>query len=229
MGERTPSLKDQNAPTIRLFVGGVVLAFIVSHLGSDVVSDDLTLSSLPSALDPLRLGASAVGGVFSLLLLNLLPTPAKGWLVYWRRQDVLPGSRAFSELGPQDKRLDMEALASVYGRLPTAPHEQNRLWYRIYQKHEGRPGIRDAHKSYLLYRELTSVSLLLLVLLAIASGLALQTPGRVEWVFAALLAGVYVLAAVNARNSGSRLVTNVLAAENAETDRGHSKSPVVLV
>lgn len=227
MSEPVISLKDQNASTLRLFVGGVVLAFVVLHSGASLIDADLTLSSLPSSLDPIRLGVPVVGGVFSLLLLNLLPTPVKGMLVYWRRHDALPGSRAFTDLGPKDERVDMGVLESALGQLPTVPTEQNQLWYRIYQKHEDRPGVRDAHKSYLLYRELASVSLLLLGLLVLASALALGMPGRIEIVFALLLTGVYLLAAVNARNSGSRFVTNVLAAETAEAGPERPASQIV--
>jgi hypothetical protein len=231
MSEPSKSLKDQNAPTLRLFVGGVVLAYVVAYIGADAVPDGLTLSSLLGALDPLRTGAAAVGGVFSLLLLNLLPTPIKETLVYWRRRDVLPGSRAFTDLGPRDGRVDMAALGYVHGPFPQTPQEQNQLWYRIYQKHEARSGVRDAQKSYLLYRELASVSLLLLVLLVAGSLLAflltVRAPGRLEGMFAALLMGVYVLAAVNARNSGTRLVTNVLAVEGAEADGKRPASPIL--
>ena len=231
MSEPPKSLKDQNAPTIRLFVGGVVLAYIVAYVGADVVPDGLALSSLPGALDPLRAGAAAVGGVFSLLLLNLLPTPVKETLVYWRRRDVLPGSRAFTELGPRDARVDMATLESVHGPLPQVPQGQNQLWYQIYQKNESQPGVRDAQKSYLLYRELASVSLLLLALLLVgtlfAFALVPRDPGALEGLFTALLLGVYFLAAVNARNSGTRFVTNVLAVEGAKASGERPKSPIL--
>jgi len=218
MSDASTSLKDQNALTIRLFVGGVVLVFLAFHLGAGVLTGGLNLEALADSLDPLRLSASAIGGVLSLLLLNLLPTPVKGMLVYWRRRNVLPGSRAFTDLGPKDERVDMDALRRTYGPLPTEPATQNKLWYRIYQKREDRPGVRDAQRSYLLYRDLASVSLLLLGLLVVASAVLLRLPGRVEWVFACLLVGVYVLAAINARNSGHRFVTNVLAAESADAN-----------
>ena len=209
MAEAT--LKDQNVSTIRLFVGGVVLAFAALHLGADVVGETLTPSSIAASVDPYRLAVSAVGGVFSLLLLNLLPPSAKAALVFWRVRDVLPGARAFTVIGPRDERVDLGALATTYGDLPTSPAQQNRQWYRIYREREGEPGVRDAHRSYLLYRELASVSVLLLVLLIVASAAVIGAPFQLTLLFGVLLGGVYVLAAVNARHSGERLVANVLA------------------
>lgn len=213
MAETT--LKNQNTSTIRLFVGGVVLAFAVLHLGADVVQGSLTPSSIVASMDPFRVAVSAIGGVFSLLLLNLLPPSVKATLVFWRVRDVLPGARAFTSIGRRDERVDLDALEATYGDLPTAPAEQNRQWYRIYRKHESEPGVRDAHRSYLLYRELASVSVLLLGLLFVASTMVLRAPLRLTLLFGVLLGGVYVLAAVSARHSGERMVANVLAAASA--------------
>jgi hypothetical protein len=215
MSEAPRTLKEQNAMTIRLFVGGVALLFIATHAWPDLRGASVTLSALPAALDPARLSVSALGGIFSLLLLNLLPTRVKEVLVHWRLWDVLPGHRAFSQIGPRDARVDMKSIAAARGELPVKPADQNRLWYRLYREHEGSPGVRDAHKSYLLYRELATVSFLLLLLLVPASAFLLRASRDVQVLFAALLGGVYFLAAINAKNSGVRFVGNVLAAASA--------------
>ena len=210
-----PKLKDQNLNTLRVFVGGVVAAYVAARLGVNFLSSGQAVTSYASLLDPTCTGLAAIGGVFSLLLLNLIPTPVKDKLVHWRRRDVLPAHRAFSEIGPQDSRVDLEHIAARRGALPTDPVAQNKLWFKIYKANETSPGVENAHKSYLLYRELASVALLLLVLLVVVTALAFRMPSSVEVIFCGLLVGVYVLAATSARNTGARFVSNVLAAESA--------------
>jgi len=73
----------------------------------------------------------------------------------------MPGSRAFTEIGPADHRVDMDALQSQFGNLPTQPAKQNLFWYRIYKAYRGDLGIADASKAYVAARDLTVLNLLL--------------------------------------------------------------------
>jgi hypothetical protein len=94
--------------------------------------------------------------------------------------------------------------------LPSAPAEQNSLWYKLYRWVDGDVPVAEAHRSYLLFRDMTAMSALLLLL--VPSALYLSGAREASLLIAAaLFGGQYLATAVAARNSGVRFVTNVLA------------------
>ena len=158
----------------------------------------------------LRPTAAAVAPVVVLLLTSLLPSEAKAVLVFWRLRDTLPGHRAFSIHAMKDPRIDMEALRKNVGAFPESPRDQNATWYRLYKKIESEVTVAQAHRHYLLFRDLATLSLLLTPLATLTFYFLGVAPVAVG-LAAALLVGQYVATAVAARNNGVRLVTNVLA------------------
>ena len=108
-----------------------------------------------------RASISAAAPVIVLLLSSLLSSDAKAILVFWRFRDTLPGHRAFSVHAMKDSRIDMEALRKNVGAFPDAPREQNTTWYRLYKKVESEVIVAQAHRHYLLFRDLAALSLLL--------------------------------------------------------------------
>ena len=145
----------------------------------------------------------------------LLPAEWKATLVYWRIKDTLPGHRAFSKHAPSDPRIDLESLRKNVGAFPFEPREQNTAWYKLYKKVASEASVEDGHKSYLLFRDLAAISLLLTVVAPV--GVYLLEGGiRAALLLGALMLGQYLLAAIAARNSGTRFVTNVLAIHSAK-------------
>lgn len=199
MASAPKSLKAQNIP----------------WLGAAIVFDVLLLIALStdagvevfSKANATRLGFSAFVPVAVMLLVNLLPTSMKERLVYWRTTDVLPGHRAFSLHAPADSRIDMKALEAALGSLPSDPKEQNTLWYRLYKAKGEEVSVMDSQKTYLFLRELAAISAVLVV--PATAYLAVVRPS-----VALMGGGLFLLqtiaAAVGARNSGIRFVTNVL-------------------
>ncbi|WP_158705119.1 hypothetical protein [Salinibacter altiplanensis] len=153
--------------------------------------------------------------IVSLVLTNLLPTQFKETLVFWRKDHPLPGSRAFTKVCVGDSRVDFQLLKQRYGEFPSEPEAQNRLWYRIYKGHREEPSVADALKSYLLFRDLSSISFLLLVFFVPLSLFIFEVRTAVSVVFLLGLAVEYLVIALNARNSGNRLVCNALAEVSA--------------
>jgi hypothetical protein len=157
--------------------------------------------------------------VVVLLLAGVLPHNLKASLVFWKIRDVLPAHEAFTKHGPSDARVDMAALRAQVGELPIAPSEQNRLWFKLYKATENTPTVLEAHKMYLLYRDVAAISLLLLIpaLLGLhLSGFDLSAAKTIAGIFVLQ----YVTAAIAARHSGVRFVTNVLSV--------HSTTPIAL-
>jgi hypothetical protein len=163
----------------------------------------------------LRSGLAAVAPVVVFLLTSLLPPHVKAVLVFWRIRDALPGHRAFSLYAFRDPRIDIESLKKNVGQFPDSPRDQNSLWYRLFKKVEGEEAVALAHRQFLLFRDLASISILLI---AIAPALlyALGVPSLNIGIVIALFLIQYSATAIAARNHGERLVTNVLAVHSTK-------------
>jgi hypothetical protein len=132
-----------------------------------------------------------------------------------RWADPLPGARAFSVYAKSDSRIDIAALAQRFGPFPSAPREQNALWYKLYRSIESEVQVRDANQQFLLWRDCAAVVLLLAVTLVPV--IAILTRHILPAVMLLTLLGLqFGLAVRAARVNGERLVTNVLALKGAE-------------
>jgi len=150
--------------------------------------------------------------LLALVLTNILSDQTKARLVFWHWHHPLPGCRAFTELMSTDPRIDIPALKSKLGRLPREPKAQNALWYRLYKERRADPKIVAAHRTYLITRDMASISGAFVVLLpaGLVAGVHWSTAG----VSMGLLALQYLLIASAARNYGNRFVLHVLADES---------------
>lgn len=158
----------------------------------------------------LRLAVIALAPVTVSLLTSLLPPDIKATLVFWRIHDVLPGHRAFSFYAPRDPRIDLVALENNVGQFPSLPREQNALWYRLFKRVEKETSVFTAHRQYLLFRDLASISLLLSFMIpCLLYGLGISVD-LIGLCFALFFAQ-YVVCMIAGTNHGVRFVTNVLA------------------
>jgi hypothetical protein len=179
----------------------VVLLFVTPEFIKDASwSSVVVMRGLVTALLP----------VLVLLLTGLLSHNVKAILVYWKVTNPLPGCQAFTRHAPADVRIDMVALKKNVGELPTDAAEQNKKWFKLYRMVGDDKTVVEAHKMYLMYRDMAAMSLPLIVLIPLglyfvgASATAL-------WISAGLFAVQFVVCCVCARNSGTRFVCNVLA------------------
>lgn len=197
------SLKQKNYPLIVAYSLLQMIFFMAVILGVDVSSYNLD--------DLLKPGVVSIS-VFlvSVLLLGILPDGLKASLVFWRLKNPLPGNRAFSHHAQNDPRIDINTLINKHEELPRRPADQNRLWYQIYKKHEKEERIANSHKEYLLTRDITQLSFFYLILFGMAAGFVFNVESVLEG-YISILALVFVLSALAARNYGIRFVTNVLA------------------
>ena len=153
---------------------------------------------------------AVIAPIGTFILSGLLSADAKDRLVYWRYRDPLPGSRAFSKHLPKEARADPDRLIERWGPLPHGASEQNRLWYNIYKHVESEVRVLEAHRAWLLSRDLTGYAVLFLPFLGIPA-LIMDTPKTVVvWYLSALLAQ-YLLMMTAARTYGKRFVRTVLA------------------
>ena len=198
------SLKSSNLPWL---VSLVVLDILVLAV---FVFTDLIASVALTQLTAARAAVTGILPVGVLLLSAVVPQNIKAMLVYWKVKNPLPGSEAFTRHAPADPRIDMTALKKNVGAWGNEPSEQNALWYRLYKKVGSATAVVEAHKSFLLFRDMAIVSLLLAIVVPLGFWLTNVEHNAVT--FSLLLFAVqYVAAALAARHSGVRFVTNVLA------------------
>jgi hypothetical protein len=212
------SIKAQNLPwlvSLVVFDILVVVAFVFpALLNAASVSEAGIARALVTLVLP----------VVVLLLTGVLPHNHKASLVYWKIANILPAHEAFTKHGPSDARVDMAALRAHVGELPTVPSEQNRVWFKLYKATENAPTVLEAHKMYLLYRDMGAISFLLLI--AAPVGFYLSGFGRAAAAAtAAIFALQYLIAAISARHSGIRFVTTVLSIHSTAPSTPARKAP----
>jgi hypothetical protein len=209
-----PSLKGQNsaglyalmAANLALFYGAVQHDVVLQGNWAQVARD------LSQAI-PAGIGLALTG------VLNAQLSPeTKARIVFLRWRNPLPGCEAFTKHAQGDPRVDLTALESVCGTLPTTPREQNALWYKLYKSVGSDPSVTQAHRAFLFARDYACLALFACVVLGVAG--VLQIPsGRTALIYLAVLIGQFLLARRAARNHGVRFVTTVLALKSAGTDK----------
>ena len=205
-GER--SLKSLNMKWLVLLAAADVLCVLL------FVAPDLLNGVTLTQIGIGRVLTTTVMPVVLLLIVNVLPHDVKSMLVYWKPLGVLPGCEAFTKYGPRDPRIDMAALKKNVGALPTDSTEQNSKWYKLYKQVPNEPEVQEAHKLFLMYRDMAALSLPLVALVPLSLNVA-GVSNSTLMLSAGLFVVQYLLTALSARWSGIRFVCNVLAIHSA--------------
>lgn len=205
MPKAAKSLKTQNLTYLigALIADAALVAFVAGVIDADWFS----------AANFKRAASASIIPVLALLLTNVIPVNLRDSLAHLRWSEALPGHRAFTEYGPGDSRVDMAAVEKNLGKLPTDPKEQDRTWYKLYKQVRDEPSVLQSHQRYLLFRDLTAMSTVMLIA---SPALALAFDWRVVGWAALLLLVQAVLCAIASRNCGIRFITNVLVLHGAE-------------
>lgn len=143
--------------------------------------------------------------VIVLLLTGLPSHEFKAGLVYWHWTNPYPGSQAFTKLAPADARIDMATLAKSVGALPTEPAEQNSKWYKLYRMVIDDRTVVEAHKLYLMYRDMAALSFPLIMVAPTGMYFFGASP-RAMWTTAARCVVQYAACCLGDRNSCQRFV-----------------------
>ena len=208
---KDPYLKGKNVVYLWSFIG-VNLAIFLSL----IVSRQFATSSIDHFWQRVTTKDGIIAASIPLLaivLTGVLSDAGKARLVFWRWHNPLPGCRVFTELVNTDPRIDVPALRMKHGDFPQDPREQNALWYRLYKGHKTIPLVWEAHKIYLLTRDMTTIAAVFAVVFSI--GLLVASVSRtVLLLYVGVLVAQYILVASAARNYGNRFVLNVLCEES---------------
>ncbi len=119
----------------------------------------------------------------------------------------------WSRIRPRCATLLGKSIAVAFSN-SRSPREYEFATDRLFQVHATTPSVLDAHRCYLLTRDLAVMSGLFLV--ALGPTAFVLTDAR-DWavIYALSLALLFLSACHAARTYGKRLVTNVLAVESA--------------
>lgn len=221
------SLKEKNAWLIRAtMIGHIVAFFWVAGEPDRLLAGNQ--ADLVKRLEALAAPSSAALGlivVASLLLLGSINPRWRDRLIHWRWRDPLPGSRAFSTIGPASSQVDMKRLRCLHGPLPKIGEKQNALFYRIYREHRDDIGVLDAHGRYLAARDIGTLTAIFAVTLPWLAWWASGDGNRALW-YGISLSALYVFCAIAAKNYSFRMVQHVLALASSSVEAAAIKSPV---
>jgi hypothetical protein len=170
MARTEKSLKAQNAWLMNSAIVAHLTVFAVLLSSPELLFSSGLSSWIKKAQGMLAPGAVSLAliTIISLVLRGIVPSSWRDRIVHWRWNHPLPGSRAFTEIGPKDSRVDMADLERKYGPLPTALNEQNRKFYSIYTNYKDALPVLDAHRSYLATRDLAMISAPITLLLPLS-------------------------------------------------------------
>ncbi|MCH9052754.1 MAG: hypothetical protein IIA72_17055 [Proteobacteria bacterium] len=204
------SLKDANKlPLLAAMVAN--LAVFYAAVKTDAIIGGAWLDvarSLTEAL-PAGLGLVLIGIVNA-----QLSADAKARIVFFRWQNPLPGSHAFTHYSATDPRIDLGFLEEAHGPLPTDPRQQNALWYKLYKSVEKDASVMQVHREFLFARDYTCLALMMAILLGGAGLVQIPSSGT-ALSYLGVLVVQFLLAGRAARNHGRRFVTTVLALKGA--------------
>ena len=203
-----PTLKKQNRKSLVGFI--LVNVVLFSLLSNNFIIDITGIKDLISnPLDPRILSVILLFGL-SIILEGILSSNLKAIIVFNRIKDPLPGCRVFTEIAPQDNRINMQKLTERYdNKLPSEPASQNTEWFRLYKLYEKVEVVEESHKSFLLTRDLLALSIILLILstiLHIAVGSSV-----LNIIYSTLIYAVFIIVfKIAAQNYGNRFTANVI-------------------
>lgn len=202
------SLKTKNLPTVILFLVWCSSIYILFFIGfKDFWNDFISLFTELNKKNGIFL---TFAPLLCFMLNGLLSSKVKEILVFWKISNPLPGSRAFTELARSDQRIDIRELERKLGGFPQEPHEQNSRWYKLYRQVDERIPVSSAHQSFLLARDLATISFLFLII----TPWSIYISNQVSMTFLGIYIGIflvqYIAFCIVANNHANRFVCNVL-------------------
>lgn len=184
----------------------VVFALFGSLINFDLIDADQLVSKLrnPQGFIPLT------AAILIIVLEGLFKNSVKEFLVFWRLKNRLPGHRAFTKIGPNDSRINMERVKALFpDGLPVDPKKQNSKWFQLYREYQDELQVFYSHKAFLLTRDLASLTVIFIPLSIFGHFLLGSTAQMVVYhlsILVILFAGI----SLSARHYGERFVANVL-------------------
>lgn len=221
------NIKDYREKELKNYViGNILVVILLSGLIDEATLKNLKLDDLSSlaVLFPFAT-LSAVVYLYVFLLDSLVPGGYKQKIAYMGIGH-LPGCTIFSDIkdGCLDQRLNLEMAKekykAIYLKMPEKKKErriyENSNWYKIYSKYSNKPKIYYANKDYLLCRDITVMTIFLLIAyLFVVAFSELKLDIRILLLFLV----EFLLSNYAMRGKASRLAYNVIADDLYNEDK----------
>jgi hypothetical protein len=217
--EKERLIKDQNRKLLVCYLMANIIVF--SLFAAFVPSTFEDINNFFSKLKSPKGFLPFFAFPLCIVLEGLIHSDTKAMLVFWRLKDPYPGSEAFSKIAPNDPRIAMTELRRLFPRgFPKTRRDQNSAWYKLYRAFSDNLRVYDAHKNFLLTRDLASLTVVLLPVCVIVH-LFWETPLKFVALHALLLVGLVFIMTTSSQHYGKRFVANVLveAIKNRKQER----------
>lgn len=163
--------------------------------------------------------------VYIFVVDSLIPSKLKTKLVFWNK--LQPGYKIFSEIleGKLDGRFTLEKVknryAYIYENMPKEAYDkekyENDKWYSIYNNYRDNKMIEVSQRDYLLCRDLTVITLLLIVVYIAIYSILLNNCFNCKFLIFLILE--YLVLKWVCYNKAERFVYNVIALDINNTVR----------
>jgi hypothetical protein len=101
--------------------------------------------------------------LLSIVFNGILTSNIKYRIVFLKWANPLPASR-LQKIIKDDPRFNIEQVIEKYGPIPSDPKQQNIYWYqKLYKNHQDVEKVRDIHRLFLMTRDMTAISFLVLI------------------------------------------------------------------
>ena len=219
------NLKDYREKELKMYVMGNILIILV---GTGMIKDIALLmgeKNLWKAMSELFESSviSTMVYIFSYTLDSILQGKVKDRLI-WPLNGI-PGKTIFTEIrkNNKDERFTTDIALKAYGDLYKkidAEHcdekrekIQNAFWYKLYQKYENQAQIYICQRDFLMFRDMTAMTLWIIIACIIMSKLTeIELPCKLRLYLCIELGVMWVAARVK----GKRFAYNVIAKNLAE-------------
>jgi hypothetical protein len=214
-------LKNKNRKWLIFYLLGHIVLFALFSTfvipTFDGVNGFLSKLKSPSGFFPL------LSFPLAIVLEGLIHSNHKAILIYWKANNPYPGSKAFTSIAPKDPRISMARLEKLFpDGLPQDPQDQNNNWYRLYRKYSDQPIVNDAHRFFLLTRDLAALTAILIPF-CVTAHIFWQNSVEVVFYHILVLTGLFILICISSQNYGKRFVANVLVEATLNPKEGNSK------
>jgi hypothetical protein len=169
----------------------------------------------------------AVGLAIIVVINGLIDKTDKHRLVFWKWNDPLPGSQAYTVYAKEDERFTQDDVLTKLRdglkgtaterskkceEIMASPAKQNDRWYQeVFQPMQDKPAVQQAERSFLFASDYTAISFLMLIVVGAAGYFVINTP--VIWgLYCGALILQYLLVRWAARNYGIETVKDAFAA-----------------
>lgn len=212
-------IKDYRSNELKYFVIANIIALL--YLGKvinvQLVANDGTYSNLIVTVINSALFSSTIY-ILVLILDALVPTKIKNVIVYWFFS--LPGQVVFSnwKRKGQDERISqknfLKYYEKIYENMPSKEklrQYENVEWYKLYIKYEKEDKVFSSHRDYLMLRDMTVSTVVMLILYIVMGTIGEIIPVCRNGV--SYLVVMYIITNIATHSRGKRFVNNVFACD----------------